>query len=90
MVWSTIIPKDASEAIELDRADCRAFLRNAMASDTDALQFFHSFANVGECYVLRDVRNSNAWRDDEADFSGFEFLVEFYRIENFLSRKFRR
>ena len=58
-----------------------------MASDTDALQFFHGLANVMERYIVRDVGNTDTWRDHEPDFSAFEFFVKVYGFENFLPRK---
>ena len=58
-----------------------------MASDTDALQLFHSLPNVIESHVVRDTRSADAWRHDEAYFSEFEFFVELYCVENFLTRK---
>ena len=61
-----------------------------MASDTDALQFFHGLTNVIESHVVRDTCSADAWRDNEADFSAFEFFVELYCVENLLTRKFRR
>jgi hypothetical protein len=80
MGWLNIIPK---------LEDCRASVPDALAFHRNALQIFHRVANVVESHVIRDIRRADAWRDDEADFSAFEFFVEPYRIENLLPRKFR-
>src|SRR4030095_205775 len=61
-----------------------------MASDTDALQFFHGFADIVESYIICDIRPADARRDDKADFSGFEFFVQLYCVENFFTWKVRR
>jgi len=56
----------------------------------DALQFLHCFSNVLERQVIRQIRNTDAWRDDETDFSTFEFFVQLYGVENLLAGKLRR
>ena len=42
-----------------------------------------------ERYIVRYISNANAWRDNEPDFSAFEFFVEAYCVENLLTRKFQ-
>src|SRR5262245_21419799 len=61
-----------------------------MASDTDALQFFHRVTNILERYVICEIRRANAWSENEPEFSAFEFLVESYCVENLLARKIPR
>src|SRR6266404_2062671 len=61
-----------------------------MASDTDALQLFHSLPNVIESHVVRDTRSADAWCHDEPHVSAFEFFIELYSVENLFARKVRR
>ena len=61
-----------------------------MASDTDALQLFHGLLNVIESHVVRDKRSADARCHNEPHFSSFEFFVELYCVENFLTRKILR
>src|SRR5262249_16306180 len=83
MAWSIIIRKPVDCAIEgarpLQRIRDNAF----------HLQRPHCFANVVECYVICDMRNADPWRQNEPDFSAFEFLVELYCVQNLLTRKIR-
>src|SRR3954452_631320 len=59
-----------------------------MASDTDALQLFHSLTNITESHVVRDTRSAEARCHYEPHLCAFEFFIELYCVENFLTRKF--
>ncbi len=65
-------------------------MSDALAFHRNALQIFCRLPNILECYIVRDVRNADAWRDDEPDFSTFEFFVELYCVENLLTWKILR
>ncbi len=58
-----------------------------MASGTDALQFFHRFANIVERHVVCEMRSAELRRHNESDFSAFEFFVELQRVEDFFARE---
>ena len=75
MDWSITMRKRDVAAIDSCAWIVGRFYGTPPASDTDALQLPHGFANVRQCYVIRDVRRADARRDNEADFSAFEFLV---------------
>src|SRR4051812_405610 len=89
MDYSSITPKNETVAIDLNWSICSAFLRNVMASDTDALQFFHGVTNIIECHVGRETRSADARCHDEPHVSAFEFFIELYSVENVFTRKIR-
>jgi hypothetical protein len=77
MAWSSIIQKRDNDFFPVAAVcDHRRNFWHTVGADRAPLQFCHRVANIVDCYVLGDVSISDAWRDDEADFSGFKFLVE--------------
>ena len=54
------------------------------------LQFTNRFADIVHCDVGRDSRRTNVRRDNKSNFSGFEFLVELQRVDDFLARNASR
>ena len=53
-------------------------------------QSLDRFANIFHRHVARDVRRTDLRRYDEANFSGFEFFVELYCLEDLLAREIPR
>ena len=58
-----------------------------MASDTDALQRAYRIANIVERYIVCDVSSSYFRRDNESDFSAFEFFIELHCAHDFVPWK---
>src|SRR5438105_9362080 len=54
------------------------------------LQCLDRFANIFHRHVARDVRRTDLRRYDEANFSGFEFFVELYCLEDLLAQEIPR
>ena len=65
-------------------------MANASKTTRSTLQLFHRFANVVERHIICDISHADARRDNETDFSIFEFFIELYRVENLPARKVRR
>src|SRR5690242_13118463 len=90
MAWLIIIPKHENELSAVAAvSDRRRESHHTNGAQRAPLQLIHCIANIFGCYVIGDISRANARRDDETDFSAFEFFVEFYRIKDFLSGKFR-
>ena len=53
-------------------------------------QSLDRFANIFHRHVARDVRRTDLRRYDEANFSGFEFFVELYCLEDLLAQEIPR
>ena len=65
-------------------------MANAPKTTRSTLELFHRFANVVERHIICDISHADARRDNEADFSTFEFFIELYSVENLPARKVRR